>query len=327
MKNILVTGGAGYIGSHAVKILAERGYNPVVVDNLCQGHKKLVQDKELHIGNVGDESFMRTVFKKRKFDAVMHFAAHALVGESVKTPLKYYLNNTCNSMNLLKIMLENGVNKIIYSSTAATYGEPTQKFITEDHPKNPINPYGGSKLAFEKILKDTSIATDLKYVVVKYFNVAGAHESAEIGEIHDPETHIVPIALEAIIKGTEFTVFGDDYDTPDGTCVRDYIHPNDLIKAHILAMEYLDKNKEPKTYNLGNGKGFSVKQIIDAVNEVTGKKLKIKIGRRREGDPAVLIASSEKISKELGWKADFTDIKRIIKSAYRWHSKQLSNKL
>jgi UDP-glucose 4-epimerase len=223
-------------------------------------------------------------------------------------------------------MLKAGINKFISSSTAATYGEPIEKFIKEDHPKKPINPYGESKLAFERILNDVAKAHGLGCVILKYFNVAGAHESGEIGEMHDPETHILPLALEAAINDKEFTVFGNDYDTPDGTCVRDYIHPCDLIEAHILALRSLEEKGMPKVYNMGNGKGFSVKEIIAAVNKVTGKELKYNVGKRRTGDPAVLVASSAKISNELGWQAEYNSIERIIETAYRWHLNLHDNK-
>ena len=321
MKNILVTGGAGYIGCHAVRILSDKGYNVVVVDNLNRGHKNLIAGRELCTGDVGDYNFLNSIFKKHRFDTVMHFAALALVGESVKEPLKYFSNNTVCSMNLLKVMLENDVFSLIYSSTAATYGEPVKIPITEDHPTNPINPYGESKLAFEKILSHVSKISDFRYVTLRYFNVAGAHASGEIGEWHEPETHIVPLALEAVINGSEFKVFGDDYDTKDGTCVRDYIHVCDLIDAHILAMNHLDKGGESRVFNLGNGKGFSNREVLDAINKVTGKPLKIVMAPRREGDPAVLVASSKKIENELGWKPANPSIEAIIESAYRWHTK------
>jgi len=321
MKNILVTGGAGYIGCHAVRKLSLAGYNPIIVDNLSQGHRKLVGNNELLVGNVGDANFMDSVFKKHKFEAVMHFAACALVGESMKDPLKYYTNNTASSLNLVSSMLKNGVNKLIYSSTAATYGNPVETPIKESHKTEPINPYGNSKLIFEKMLSDTSKISDLKYVTLRYFNVAGAHESGEIGEIHDPETHIVPLALQAVIENGEFSIFGEDYKTKDGTCIRDYVHVCDLIDAHILAMDYLNKVGECNTFNLGNGEGFSVKEILDAVQKVTDKKLKINKGKRREGDPDILVASSEKIRKELGWKPKYPSIEKIIETAYKWHSK------
>jgi len=321
MKNILVTGGAGYIGCHAVRKLSLAGYNPIIVDNLSQGHRKLVGNNELLVGNVGDANFMDSVFKKHKFEAVMHFAACALVGDSMKDPLKYYTNNTASSLNLVSSMLKNGVNKLIYSSTAATYGNPVETPIKESHKTEPINPYGNSKLIFEKMLSDTSKISDLKYVTLRYFNVAGAHESGEIGEIHDPETHIVPLALQAVIENGEFSIFGEDYKTKDGTCIRDYVHVCDLIDAHILAMDYLNKVGECNTFNLGNGEGFSVKEILDAVQKVTDKKLKINKGKRREGDPDILVASSEKIRKELGWKPKYPSIEKIIETAYKWHSK------
>lgn len=319
MKNILVTGGAGYIGSHAVRLLAESGYNPIIVDDLSRGFEKLAQGRQIIKGNIGDYSFLSSVFKKYDFDSVMHFAAFALVGESVKEPLKYFRNNTVSSINLIKVMLENRVTKLIYSSTAATYGEPLETPIKEDHPTNPINPYGESKLAFEKILEHTSQASDLRYATVRYFNVAGAHESGEIGEMHDPETHIVPLAIEAALKNREFSIYGDDYDTKDGTCIRDYIHPNDLIKAHMLALEHIDKHGENKTYNMGNDEGFSVKEVLKAVEKVTDKKLKTRVIKRRPGDPAILVASSEKIKKELSWQPDYPDIAKIIDTAFKWH--------
>jgi UDP-glucose 4-epimerase len=324
MNKILVTGGAGYIGSCAVKVLQEAGYQPVIVDNLSRGHRELIKGYELHVGDIGDHDFLSHVFKKHEFAAVMHFAAFALVRESVQNPLIYFRNNTVGSMNLMNVMLENKVNKLIFSSTAATYGEPERIPITESHLNKPINPYGESKLAFEKILSYTSAISDLRYVTLRYFNVAGAHDSAEIGEWHDNETHIVPLAIEAVLKGKEFTVFGNDYTTKDGTCVRDYIHVADLIDAHILTLKFLEKNKENRVFNLGNGNGFSNMEVLKAVESVTKKKFKIRMGKRRPGDPAVLIASSEKIEKELGWKPKHPSIESIIESAYKWHQKSIA---
>jgi UDP-glucose 4-epimerase len=319
---ILVVGGAGYIGSHLVKELVETK-EVVVLDNLSTGHRSLV-DRRAHFveGDLGDKAVLDKVFSNYPIEAVMHFAANSLVGESVQHPYKYYQNNVANTLTLLHSMIEHGVKNFIFSSTAATYGIPNVELIDEQQPTQPINPYGRSKLMVEQILADFRDAYDLHYVVLRYFNAAGAHESAEIGEAHDPETHLIPIILQHLLgQRPKISVFGTDYDTPDGTCIRDYIHVTDLARAHILALNaLLSGEKKSATYNLGNGKGYSVKEVIDTCERVTGRKAVIEYTERRPGDPARLVATSEKIYNELGWKAEY-GLEEIIASAWEWHKK------
>ena len=320
---ILVVGGAGYIGSHFVKDLV-KDYDVVVLDNLSTGHRWAVDAKAIFIqGDLGDSTIVQRIFDTYKIEAVIHFAAFSLVGESVIDPMKYYENNVAATLNLLKAMKRNEINKFIFSSTAATYGMPTVDFIDEKTPTNPINPYGQSKLMVEQMLADFAQSYQMKYVVLRYFNAAGAHETAEIGESHNPETHLIPIILQHLGgQRDSISVFGTDYDTPDGTCIRDYIHVTDLAKAHLLALEALLSNTiETATYNLGNGNGYSVKQIIETCELVTGKKANVQYAERRAGDPAKLVANAGKIYAELGWKAQL-DILDIIKSAWTWHKKQ-----
>lgn len=319
---ILVVGGAGYIGSHLVKELVQK--MPVVVlDSLSTGYEHLVDEKAIFVkGDLGDKELLSHLFETYDIKGVMHFAANSLVGESVVEPLKYYKNNVAATLNLLETMVKYHVNNFIFSSTAATYGIPNTDFITEDTPTNPINPYGRSKLMVEQILSDFAEAYGLNYVVLRYFNAAGAHESGMIGEKHDPETHLIPIVLQHLLGEREkISVFGTDYDTPDGTCIRDYIHVTDLAHAHILALEALLEGKiKTATYNLGNGKGYSVKEVIEMCEKVTGRKATIEYTDRRPGDPAQLVASSEKIYRELGWKASY-QLEEIISSAWKWHLK------
>lgn len=320
---ILVVGGAGYIGSHFVKELV-KDYDVVVLDNLSTGHRWAVDAKAIFIqGDLGDSTIVQRIFDTYKIEAVIHFAAFSLVGESVIDPMKYYENNVAATLNLLKAMKRNETNKFIFSSTAATYGMPTVDFIDEKTPTNPINPYGQSKLMVEQMLADFAQSYQMKYVVLRYFNAAGAHETAEIGESHNPETHLIPIILQHLGgQRDSISVFGTDYDTPDGTCIRDYIHVTDLAKAHLLALEaLLSSTIETATYNLGNGNGYSVKQIIETCELVTGKKANVQYAERRAGDPAKLVANAGKIYAELGWKAQL-DILDIIKSAWIWHKKQ-----
>lgn len=320
---ILVVGGAGYIGSHFVKDLV-KDYDVVVLDNLSTGHRWAVDVKAIFIqGDLGDSTIVQRIFDTYKIEAVIHFAAFSLVGESVIDPMKYYENNVAATLNLLKAMKNNEINKFIFSSTAATYGMPTVDFIDEKTPTNPINPYGQSKLMVEQMLADFAPSYQMKYVVLRYFNAAGAHETAEIGESHNPETHLIPIILQHLGgQRDSISVFGTDYDTPDGTCIRDYIHVTDLAKAHLLALEaLLSSTIETATYNLGNGNGYSVKQIIETCELVTGKKANVQYAERRAGDPAKLVANAGKIYAELGWKARL-DILDIIKSAWTWHKKQ-----
>lgn len=320
--SILVCGGAGYIGSHTVKELIGK-YEVVVLDNLTTGYPFLIDDNVTFIqGDLGDEAVLDSIFTQYKIDAVFHFAANSLVGESVEKPLIYYGNNVSSTVSLLKKMVEHGVGKFIFSSTAATYGIPTTNLITENTATNPINPYGRSKLMVEQILADVAHAHELEYVVLRYFNAAGAHASGEIGESHEPESHLIPIVLQHLLgQRDKISVFGTDYDTPDGTCVRDYIHVTDLANAHVLAYEGLNCGKvSNEVYNLGNGAGYSVKEIIDVCERVSGKSAVVEYVDRRPGDPAVLVASSEKIYKSLGWKPKF-QLEKIIESAWKWHSK------
>lgn len=322
---ILVVGGAGYIGSHVVKKLVET--KPIVVlDNLSTGHRHLVDKRAVFVhGDLGDRATLVRIFEKYPIDAVMHFAANSLVGESVVEPMKYYKNNVAATLTLLETMMEYGVKRFIFSSTAAVYGIPNVDLITEDCPTNPINPYGRSKLMIEHMLSDFASAYDLRYVVLRYFNAAGAHESGGIGEDHHPETHLIPLILQHLLgMRDKISVFGTDYDTPDGTCIRDYIHVTDLAEAHIIALHALLSNeKKTATYNLGNGLGYSVKEVIDMCERVTGKQATIEYTERRPGDPARLVASSEKIARELGWKAT-RSLEEIIASAWRWHEKHTS---
>ena len=319
--NVLVCGGAGYIGSHTVYELIERGHSVVVVDSLIKGHKAAVHnDAKFYLGDIRDEDFMDKVFKENNIDAVIDFAAFSLVGESVNEPFKYYENNVYGTLKLLEAMERAGVKKIVFSSTAATYGEPENDIIVESDKTIPTNPYGETKLTVEKMLKWADNAYGIKFVALRYFNAAGAHISGKIGEDHSPETHLIPIILQTALGQREkMFIFGDDYDTPDGTCVRDYIHVTDLADAHIKALEKLFKTNESGIYNLGNGKGFSVKEVIEKAKKVTGKDFKVEIEARRSGDPSTLIASSEKAIKELGWKPKFNTLDKIIETAWNWH--------
>lgn len=317
---ILVAGGAGYIGSHTVAELLAAGKEVVVIDSLEYGHKDAVLCDKFYEGNVEDKTLLAKIFQENDIEAVMHFCAYIEVGESVTNPRKYYRNNVVASITLLEAMLDAGVTNFVFSSTAATYGLPPQIPITEETPTNPINPYGETKLAFEKILKWYSAAYPLHYVVLRYFNACGAHENGEIGEDHSPESHLIPLILQVPLgKREKILIFGDDYDTDDGTCVRDYIHITDLAQAHLLAVDHLAGGGESKTYNLGNGKGFSVKEIIENAREVTGHAIPAEVAPRRAGDPPVLIAASDRVRKELGWQPRYTDVKAIIESAWKWH--------
>jgi len=320
--SILVLGGAGYIGSHCVYQLIDEGYDVVVVDNFQTGHRQAVHPKaKLYQGDIRDRDFLKDVFKKEDIEGVIHFAANSLVGESMKIPLAYYDNNVYGTQVLLETMIGAGVKRIVFSSTAAVYGEPEKVPITEDMPTVPTNTYGETKLAMEKMMKWCEQAHGLKYVSLRYFNVAGARSTGEIGEDHRPETHLIPIILEtALGKREHITIFGDDYPTKDGTCIRDYVHVEDLIDAHILALKYLQKGGKSDVFNLGSSRGFSVKEMIDMARAVTGREIPAKIGKRRPGDPSVLIASSEKAKKVLGWNPTRTNIERIIQDAWRWHS-------
>lgn len=320
---VLICGGAGYIGSHANKLLSKMGYETVVFDNLVYGHGEAVKWGTFIKGDLKDLNTLDAVFEKHQIEAVMHFAAYAYVGESVIDPEKYYTNNVANTLNLLHTMRKYGCDKIIFSSTCATYGEPERVPITEEMPQNPINPYGASKLMVERILKDYASAYGLKYVVLRYFNAAGADPEGEIGESHNPETHLIPLVLDAASGCREsIKVFGADYPTRDGSCIRDYIHVADLAKAHLLALEYLQKGGQSDYFNLGNEQGTSVLEVIEAVKQVTGKKFKVEFAERRPGDPAALVGSSKKARDVLGWKPEYGDIETIVEHAWKWQEKK-----
>ena len=317
---ILITGGAGYIGSQTNKHLNQKGYSTVVFDNLVYGHLSAVKWGSFMLGNLNDIEQIRLTFKKYKITSVMHFAAYAYAGESVKEPEKYYFNNVVNTLNLLKVMREFNVDKIIFSSSCATYGDPIEIPMTESHVHNPINPYGKIKLMIEKILLDYSQAYNLKYAILRYFNAAGADVSADIGEDRNPETHLIPLILDAAIgKSENIKIFGTDYDTDDGTAIRDYIHVSDIADAHILALKYIDSGGESDVFNLGNGNGYSVKEVIDMSKKVTKENITSIEKERRPGDPDRLIGSSMKAKEILGWEPKYCQLEGIIESAWKWH--------
>lgn len=322
-QKILVIGGAGYIGAHMVRHLLRSGYAVVILDNLSTGSRRLVQGGDLVIGSLGDRDLLEGLFSAHAFDAVMHFAAFSQVGESVQQPLKYYRNNLAETMVLLEVMLRYAVKRFIFSSTAAVYGEPQAIPIVEGHPCRPTNPYGNTKLAVERMLADCDAAYGLKYTALRYFNAAGADESAEIGELHDPETHLIPLVLRAAAGRIEqIQVYGTDYPTRDGTCIRDYVHVSDLARAHLLALERLMAGGESAVYNLGSSSGYSVNEVIAQAEKVTGKPIPVKAAARRAGDPAVLIAGSAKIKQELGWQPVYEELEPILRTAWRWHGKE-----
>ena len=318
---ILVCGGAGYIGSHAVHALIEKGEQVVIVDNLQTGHRGALNPKaKFYEGDIRDASVLDKIFTENKVEAVIHFAANSLVGESMEKPLLYFNNNVYGMQVLLEAMVRHGVDKIVFSSTAAVYGEPKRVPIHEDDETCPTNTYGETKLTMEKMMKWVSRANGVRYVSLRYFNAAGALPDGSIGEDHAAETHLIPLILQVPTgRRDHITVFGDDYPTPDGTCLRDYIHVVDLADAHVLALEYLRKGGASDIFNLGNGQGFSVKEMIAAAEKATGRSIKVEIGARRAGDPAQLIASSEKARSVLGWKPQFTDVEQVIGTAWRWH--------
>lgn len=317
---ILITGGAGYIGSHTVRYFREQNEDVVVVDNLQSGHKQSVNLEHFYQIDLRDKKALDNVFKSHNIESVIHFAANSLVGESMENPFEYYHNNVYGMMCLLDVMKENNVNKIVFSSTAATYGEPKNIPILEKDENNPTNTYGETKLAMEKMMKWFDQGYGIKYVSLRYFNAAGAHESGNIGEEHNPETHLIPLILQVPLGQREkIYMFGDDYPTEDGTCVRDYIHVMDLASAHYLALEYLRKDNSSEIFNLGNGNGYSVKQVIDVARQVTKHSIPAEVRERRIGDPAVLIASSEKAKNILGWKPQFDSLEKIISDAWNWH--------
>ena len=318
---ILVTGGAGYIGSHTVRLLAAQGRRIVVLDNLVFGHERSIVDPgvELVVGDVGDQVLLRKLFESHRFAAVVHFAAFAYVGESVTDPLKYYQNNTAEPIKLLQVMREFGCKVFVFSSTCATYGIPDNLPITEDTPQNPINPYGRSKLMVEWILKDCGQAWGLRSACLRYFNASGSSDDGKIGEDHDPETHLIPRVLMAVTgEIPHIEVFGTDYNTPDGTCIRDYIHVEDLAEAHARALDHLAAGGESLRCNLGTGVGVSVKQIIAAVEEVTGREVPVKFGPRREGDPDSLVADPSLAKNLLGWEARHKDVRDMVRPAWAW---------
>jgi UDP-glucose-4-epimerase GalE len=316
---ILVTGGAGYIGSHAVRLFLARGHDVWVYDDLSNGHERAVPKERLIVGSLAEHDRLDQAVVSRQIEAVVHFAAFCYVGESVQDPGKYYQNNLVNTLNLMECLRRQGVGRFVFSSTAATYGQPEQSPITEDLPQQPINPYGHGKLAVERALADYATAYRWGYAALRYFNAAGASADGAIGEHHHPETHVIPLAIQAalgIIPHVQ--VYGTDYPTPDGTCIRDYIHVEDLAEAHLLALEHLEPGGG-LLYNLGIGRGYSVREVICVVEEVSGRKVPVKEGARRPGDPAVLVASSEKIQRELGWRPRYPDLRSIVQTAWKWH--------
>ena len=320
MKTILVCGGAGYIGSHMVAQLNRKGFDVIVADSLVTGHKDAVKNAKLYVGDLRDRAFLDTVFSENKIDGVINFAAFSLVGESCENPLKYYENNMGGAISLLGAMRDHGVKKIVFSSTAATYGEPEKQPIEEKDRTFPTNPYGETKLSIEKMLKWCDKAYGIKYVALRYFNACGADNETGIGEDHSPESHLIPIVLQAANgKRTHVSIFGNDYPTRDGTCVRDYIHVLDLADAHLLALEYLDKGNDSDVFNLGVGSGYSVREIIDVARKVTGKNIEAVDAPRRAGDPSTLVACNDKARAVLGWNPTHSDLETIISTAWNWH--------
>ncbi len=325
-KTVLVTGGCGYIGSHSVLALQQAGYEVIILDNLVYGHQDLVETvlkTKLIVGDTCNSNLLRQIFSSYQIDAVMHFAAYAYVGESVTKPAKYYHNNVIGTLTLLEAMLEAGINKFVFSSTCATYGVPETVPIKEEQPQNPINPYGMTKLMVERILQDFSHAYDFRSVCLRYFNAASADPEGRLGEDHNPETHLIPLVLQTALGHRDsISIFGTDYDTTDGTCVRDYIHVSDLAQAHILALKYLLDNGKTDVFNLGNGNGFSVKQVIETARKVTGREIKALECDRRPGDPPTLVGSGEKAQKILGWQPQYSSLEEIITHAWQWHQKR-----
>lgn len=319
---VLVTGGAGYIGAHACKALARAGYAPITYDNLVYGHRSAVKWGPLEVGDISNYQRLEAVMRQYSPIAVLHFAAYAYVGESVEDPAKYYRNNVAGTLKLLQTMRDCGVDKIIFSSSCATYGMPEQIPIAEDHPQIPINPYGRTKLMIEWILDDFASAYGLEYISLRYFNAAGADPEGEIGEDHTPETHLIPLVLDAALgRRGHLEIFGTDYDTPDGTCIRDYIHVSDIADAHLLALEYLLNGGKSDTFNLGNGNGFSVREVVSTARKIAGGDIPVKESNRRPGDPPSLVGSSDKIQKELHWKPLFQSLDSIVDTAWQWHKK------
>lgn len=320
MGKILVTGGAGYIGSHVNKALASKGFDTLVLDNLSCGHRELAKWGQFILADLHDKEQLRLIFEQYDISGVMHFAASAYVGESITNPLKYYRNNVANTLNLIEVILEFGVSKFVFSSTCATYGIPGELPIPETHAQHPINPYGRSKLMIENILADTAASNNFKYVSLRYFNAAGADPDGDVGEWHDPETHLIPLALDAAsgIKKC-IGIYGTDYETSDGTCIRDYIHVTDLADAHVKALEFLSSGNASEVFNLGNEKGFSVREVISCVRKVTGRQVEVEEVQKRPGDPPVLVGDNLKAASLLNWRPRFTDIHDIIATAWSWH--------
>lgn len=323
-RYILITGGAGYIGSHVNKLLNQKGYRTIVFDNLITGHREFVKWGEFILGDLSDKEQIRFCFRKYPINVVMHFSAFAYVGESINNPARYYQNNVSNTLNLLEIMIEFDVKYFIFSSTCATYGIPKKIPITEDHPQSPINPYGKSKLMIEEILKDYDRAYGIKHINLRYFNAAGADPDGDIGECHNPETHLIPLAIYVALGiNDHIKIFGTDYPTKDGTCIRDYIHVTDLADVHIKSMEYLISTNKSDSFNIGNGNGYSVKEVIDVIRKISKRNVKVIETERREGDPPVLISSNQKAEELLGWNPRYGDIETIIETAWRWHIKSM----
>jgi len=319
-KTILVTGGAGYIGSHCAKILSDEGYNVVIIDNLVKGHEEAVKGFKLYKGNIGDSAFVDTVLTENKIDGVVHFAAYSLVGESMKQPFDYYYNNVYESMMFFNSLVKHNVKNLVFSSTAATYGDSGIDYISEEVPTNPVNTYGETKLTIEKMLKWFNVAYGLNHVCLRYFNVAGAYETGEIGEDHSPETHLIPLVLKVANGQSEMIkIFGNDYPTPDNTCIRDYIHVADLIQAHIKALNYTMETGISDVFNLGSGAGSSNLEIVNMARKVTGHPIPSVFEARREGDPAILVATSKKAEEVLGWTRKY-DLEGIVSTAWKWHS-------
>lgn len=320
MSRVLVVGGAGYIGSHMMKTLSVNGYEAVALDNLSTGYRDAVIHGELVVADLQDQDSLTRFLSERRFDAVMHFASSIEVGESVRNPQKFYQNNVCNTLNLIHAMMRSGLDKLIFSSTAAVYGIPNETPIPETTPLRPINPYGHTKVMIEQILSDYRTAYGFANFALRYFNAAGADPSGELGERHDPETHLIPLAIQAALGHREcLTIYGQDYDTPDGTCVRDYVHVNDICRAHLLALEQLFNGHLGDSFNLGNGSGFSVLEVINAVERVTGRKLPMTLSGRRPGDPCRLVADASRIQAELGWATEFSDLDSIVETAVKFY--------
>ncbi len=319
MATILVTGGAGYIGSHVVKELLRKGHKPIVFDNLQTGHRKAITDALFIEGDLSDQERTAQIFRANSIDAVMHLAGDCLVGESVQSPTKYFNNNVKNGLKLIETIEQFNIRKFVFSSSAAVYGEPREVPISEEHPCAPTNPYGETKWIFEKILQAFSDAGKLDFISLRYFNAAGADPEGGLGEDHSPETHLVPLVIKSALDGSSVPVYGTDYDNPDGTCIRDYIHVTDLARAHILALKKLERKEKSTIYNLGNGNGYSVREVIETVKKVTGRNVRSVDSPRRQGDPGRLVASSEKIRKQLGWNPEYPDLETIVQTAWEWH--------